>query len=99
MNVQDPTKYFLNDEEACIKLLEEKIQEVVRENPGVTTKSVLQRMTNRYSHISEGMKSTFTKALCKLIETDAVKVCGFKEPKDQPFESQLVCTQLTIPNL
>jgi hypothetical protein len=94
---QDPTQYFLNDEAECIKILEEKIQEVVRLNPGITTQSVLQRITHRYSHISEEIKSNFTKALCNLFEEESIKVCGFKEPKDKPFEAQLISTQLTIP--
>jgi hypothetical protein len=94
---QDPTQYFLNDETECIKLIEEKIQEVVRLNPGVTTQSVLNRIARKFYTIPEQIKDDFTTALCNLITKDqSIEVCGFKEPKDKPFESQLVAKQLSI---
>jgi hypothetical protein len=72
----DPSDYFLNDAEKCVQIIEDKIKEVVSENPLITTKSALSRIKT-LSPVTEDIKNRFTKALCVLIENNEIEVTGF----------------------
>jgi len=89
MELHDPQQYFLNDPDLCIKLLEEKIQEVVKDNPGITTKSVLQRTAHGLSNISEETRKNFTRALCNSIDKGMIMVDDFVSKKGK-HQAQLI---------
>jgi hypothetical protein len=80
---------FCNDPDKCIRDIEEKIKEVVKNNPLVTTQHLLSRISQKTYTVTEEIKDRFTQALCNAIDKGDIMNEGFVM-KEGKYQAQYV---------